>query len=48
MTLVTSGIMQIGWTNLVGDDAFECDEGIGMERQCIDYGLPLAYDGDDG
>ncbi|KAI9593508.1 hypothetical protein BDF19DRAFT_424410 [Syncephalis fuscata] len=41
VTLITSGIMQIGWTSLVGDDVFECDEGIGVG----DTIYSLGYDG---
>ncbi|RKP26556.1 hypothetical protein SYNPS1DRAFT_21705 [Syncephalis pseudoplumigaleata] len=41
VTLITSGIMQIGWSRLTGDNVFECDEGIGVG----DTVYSLGYDG---
>ncbi|KAI8052295.1 hypothetical protein BDF22DRAFT_743869 [Syncephalis plumigaleata] len=40
VTMITSGIMQIGWTSLTGDNIFECDEGIGVG----DTVYSLGYD----
>ncbi|RKP09648.1 hypothetical protein THASP1DRAFT_28562 [Thamnocephalis sphaerospora] len=41
VTLVTTGIMQIGWANAVDGEIFECDEGIGVG----DTACSLGYDG---